>query len=249
VILDKILEFGMKNRNEKLLFHFKWLDKSKNYNYQNFRNQLILISKFQKKYFTQLPIKDIDKSCCVLDNIIIDFDETKDIICKESNQVTRKSCDGLCLKESIDFIEFKSINNFFNKEFKYKLKSNKKNIEESQIIKEKVDEFDFQKKIRDSIWLFDFILGHHQLKLNNSELKEIHNNLEKNYFIVKENYQPLINMMTQFNTLAKNKNNKLSNRETMDILIEKELDTIKLEINKPQLIDCNELKKYLEETK
>ena len=202
-----------------------------------------------KEYFKILPIKDIDKSCCVLDYRVIDFDESKDIICKESNQVTRKSCDGLCLNSSIDFIEFKSINNFFNKEFKYKLKSNKINLEESKIIKEKVDNFDFQKKIRDSLWLFDFILGHHQLKLNNNELKDIHSNLEKNYFIVKENYQPLINMMTQFNTLAKNKHNKLSNRETMDILIEKELDIIKLEINKPKLIDCNELKKYLEEKK
>ena len=200
-----------------------------------------------KKYFTQSAIKDIYKSCCVLDNIIIDFDKTKDIICKKYDQVTRKSCDGLCLKESIDFIEFKSINDFFDKEFKYKLKSNKTNLEESQIIKKKVDDFNFQKKIRDSLWLFEFVLGHHQLKLNNSELKVIHNNLEKNYFIVKDNYQPLINIITQFNTLAKNKNNKLSNRETMDILIEKELDTIKLEINKPKLIDCNQLKKYLEE--
>lgn len=195
-----------------------------------------------KKYFTKLAIKNIDKSCCELDNIIIDFDK-----CKESHQVTRKSCDGLCLKESIDFIEFKSINDFFDKEFKYQLKSNTENINESQIIKEKVDDFDFQKKIRDSIWLFDFILGHHKLKLNNSELKEIYNNLEKNYFIVKDNYQPLINIVTQFNTLANNKNNKLSNRETMDILIEKELDNIKLEINKPKLIDCTQLKKYLEE--
>jgi hypothetical protein len=202
-----------------------------------------------KEYFKILPIKDIDKSCCQLEYKIIDFDESKDIICKESNQVTRKSCDGLCLNTSIDFIEFKSLNNFFDKEFEYKLKSNKKNLEESQIIKEKVDGFDFQKKIRDSLWLFDYILGHHELRLDNSELKEIHNNLEKNYFIVKDNYQPLINIMEQFNILAKNNHNKLSNRKTMDILIKKELDNITMVVNKPQLIDCNELKKYLEETK
>jgi len=88
---------------------------------------------------------------------IVDFDKTKEIICKESNQATRKSCDGLCLNKSVDFIEFKSLNNFFDKEFKYKLKSNKKNLEESEIIKEKVKSFNFNKKIRDSLWLFDFI--------------------------------------------------------------------------------------------
>ena len=41
-----------------------------------------------KSYFKKLKIKDIDKSCCMLDNIIIDFDKSKDIICKESNQTT-----------------------------------------------------------------------------------------------------------------------------------------------------------------
>ncbi len=202
-----------------------------------------------KEYFKISTIQDIEKSCCTLKYKIIDFDKSKDIICKESNQQTRKSCDGLCLNSSIDFIEFKSINDFFDKEFKYKLKSNKINLNESQIIKEKVNDFDFQKKIRDSLWLFDYILCHHELKLTNSDLREMHNNLEKNYFIVKDNYQPLINIMEQFNTLANNKDNKLSNRETMDILIKKELTTINIVVNKPQLIDCNELKKYLEETK
>ncbi len=68
-----------------------------------------------KNYFKKLPIKDIDKSCCNLDYEIVDFDETKKIICSEANQATRKSCDGLCLNKSVDFIEFKSLNNFFNK--------------------------------------------------------------------------------------------------------------------------------------
>jgi len=198
-----------------------------------------------KRYFEKLEIQNIDKSCCQLEYQIIDFDRTKDIICKEANQTTRKSCDGLCLKKSIDFIEFKSINNFFDKEFKYKLKANKKNLDESEIIKEKVSKFNFKKKIRDSLWLWDYILNHHELKLNNSDLESIYAK-SRNYFIVKDEYQPLINIVEQFNMLAQNSNNQLSNRKTMDILIEKELSKISLEINKPKLIDCNELKIFLE---
>jgi len=199
-----------------------------------------------KNYFEKLSIKNIDKSCCKLDNLLINFDKTKEMICKEANQTTRKSCDGLCLNNSIDFIEFKSINNFFDQEFKYKLKSNKENISESQIIKEKVSGFNFQKKIRDSIWLFDYIINHHELKLNNTNLEYIYNDIEKNYFIVKDNYQPLIDLTLQFNTLGKLSNNRLSNRETMDIFINEDLEKVTL-VNKPKLIDCNKLKKYLEE--
>jgi len=201
-----------------------------------------------KNYFKKLQIKNIDKSCCSLDFEIIDFDKTKDKICKENSQVPRKSCDGLCLKNSIDFIEFKSLNHFFNKEFKFKLQSNKLNKAESEIIEEKVKKFNFQKKIRDSIWLLDYIVNHQELQLSNSEQEKFYQKTP-NYFIVKDNYQPLINIMEQFNILANNKHNKLSNRETMDILIEKELDNITVVLNKPRLIDCNDLKKYLEEKK
>ena len=200
-----------------------------------------------KNYFEKLSIKDIDKSCCTLDNKIIDFDKTKEIICKESNQTTRKSCDGLCLKDSINFIEFKSLNNFFDKEFKYKLKSNKENLKESEIIKNKVLSFGFDKKIRDSLWLFDYILNHHEIKLKSDDLEQFYNGIiEKKYFIVKDNFQPLINLSMQFNTLAGVKNNQLKNRETMDILIDKNLSKITL-INKPKLIDCNELQEILKE--
>ena len=199
-----------------------------------------------KKYFEELAIKDIDKSCCTLDNFIIDFDKTKEKVCNEANQVTRKSCDGLCLVESIDFIEFKSLNNFFDKEFKYKLKSNKENLEESEIIKEKVSKFNFNKKIRDSIWILDYIINHDELKLNNSYLEKIYNDIDKNYFIVKDNYQSLINLNLQFQALSGLKNNSLNNRKKMDILITSTLEEISLSINKPKLIDCNELKSYLE---
>ena len=200
-----------------------------------------------KNYFKKLAIKDIDKSCSNLDYEIIDFDKTKEIICKESNQVTRKSCDGLCLKKSINFIEFKSLNNFFNKEFKYKLKSNKKNLKESEIINEKVSSFGFDKKIRDSLWILDYILNHHEIKLNSENLEQFYNDkIEKKYFVVKDNFQPLINLSMQFNALSGVKNNQLKNRDTMDILIDENLSKITL-INKPKLIDCNELQEILKE--
>jgi len=200
-----------------------------------------------KKYFEKLAIKDIDKSCCNLNDKIIDFDKTKDIICKESNQSTRKSCDGLCLKDSINFIEFKSLNNFFDKEFKYKLKSNKVNKQESEIIKEKVSSFNFDKKIRDSLWLLDYILNHHEMKFKNDDLEQFYNGkIEKKYFIVKDDFQPLINISIQFNALAGLKDNSLKNRKTMDVLINENLSKITL-INKPKLINCTELQDILKE--
>ena len=205
----------------------------------------VLIFGISKNYFNKLAIKDIDKSCCDLDYEIIDFDKTKEIICQELNQVTRKSCDGLCLKKSIDFIEFKSLNNFFDKEFKYKLKANKKNIKESEIINKKVSNFGFEKKIRDSLWIFDSILNHNEMKLKNDKLEQFYNNnIEKNYFVVKDNFQPLINLSMLFNALSGIKNNQFKNRKTMDILINENLSKITL-INKPKLIDCKELENIL----
>ena len=199
-----------------------------------------------KEYFKKLKIKDIKKSCCDLEFEIIDFDETKEIVCNEANQVYRKSCDGLCLKDSIDFIEFKSLNNFFNKEFKHRLK-NDVDAEEVEIIKQKVLDFNFLKKIRDSLWLFDYILNHNEFKLRNNEKESIYR-IEKNYFIIKDDYtQPLIAIMDRLNMLAQDVNNELNYRRTMDILIEEDLGNIKIEVNRPKLMTCTELNKFLEE--
>ena len=200
-----------------------------------------------KEYFKKLKIKDIEKSCCNdLEFEIIDFDRTKDIVCNEANQVSRKSCDGLYLNESIDFIEFKSLNNFFNKEFKYKLK-NDANTEEIEMIKQKVLDFNFTKKIRDSLWLFDYILNHNELELKNNDKESIYK-IEKNYFIVKDEYkQPLLAIVDKLNMLAQDENNELKYRETMDILIKKDLGEIKIEVNRPKLMTCAELNKFLEE--
>ena len=199
-----------------------------------------------KNYFIKKPIKQIEKSCCSLEEEIIDFDSTKEIICKEANQQTRKSCDGLCLKGSINFIEFKSLNNFFEKEFKYKL--NQENIKEIEIIKEKVRNFNFKRKITDSLWLLDYILRHKDLSLKNNEIDECES-IEKNYFIIKDEFQPLVNLISNLNLLA-NESNNLKYRKIMDIEIKNSLDVlIKIELNKPKLIDCKQLEQILKEEK
>ncbi|MCF6242422.1 MAG: hypothetical protein L3J74_13870 [Bacteroidales bacterium] len=83
------------------------------------------------------------------------------------------------------------------------------------------------------------------MMLNNNHLEKIYNDIDKNYFIVKDNYQPLIDLNLKFQVLSGLKNNSLNNRKTMDILITKTLEEISLSINKPKLIDCNELETYL----
>ena len=205
----------------------------------------------KKEYFEQKAIQKIEKNCCNdLDNVIIDFDKTKEIVCKETNQVTRKSCDGLYLKESIDFIEFKSLNNFFIEELPRALERNNKNIKESEIIKKKVSTLipSLEKKISDSLWIFDYIIRHRNLALNNAELAK-YNDIEKNYFVVKDNYEPSMTAFTiQLNLLSKNDHNSLNNRKTMDIKIENGLDELskKISINKTKLIDCKQLKEILD---
>jgi len=54
------------------------------------------------------------------------------------------------------------------------LKSNRENIKESEIIKEKVSNFNFNKKIRDSLWLFDYILNHTKLRLKKDDLEQFY---------------------------------------------------------------------------
>jgi len=200
-----------------------------------------------KNYFIKKPIKKIEKSCCSLEKEIIDFDNTKEIICKEANQQTRKSCDGLCLQGSINFIEFKSLNNFFEKEFQYKL--NQENIEEIEIIeiiKEKVKDFNFKRKITDSLWLLDYILRHQDLSLSNSEIDK-YDSIEKNYFVVKDEIIALVDLTINLNLLSY-EGNSLKYRKIMDIEIQNSLNNIiNIEVNKPKLLNCNELEKILKE--
>jgi len=63
-------------------------------------------------------------------------------------------------------------------------------------------------------------LNHHEVKLNNQELESFYNDkIEKRYSIVKDNFQPLINLSMQFNILAGVENNQLTNIEKQWILL------------------------------
>ena len=191
-----------------------------------------------ENYFSKKSIKNIEKSCCDLEQEIIDFDETKEIICKEANQITRKSCDGLCLSKSIIFIEFKSIKKFFEGEYKYKLKNNN----EDEIIKSKAKDFNFEKKIEDSLWLFDYIVKHRKLQLSNNQQNTL-KNCNKYYYIVKDTNNPLININITLNLLALNRSIETKELK-MDIEINNQLSKITI-INKVELIDCDKLQEIL----
>ncbi len=63
-------------------------------------------------------------------------------------------------------------------------------------------------------------MNHHEVKLNNQELESFYNDkIEKRYSIVKDNFQPLINLSMQFNILAGVENNQLTNIEKQWILL------------------------------
>ncbi|MCH9739557.1 MAG: hypothetical protein K0U38_01765 [Epsilonproteobacteria bacterium] len=190
-------------------------------------------------YFIFDSLTKVSDQTCICDNlIIIDFDKTKEKIIEETNQSTRSSCDGLNLKESIDFIEFKS---FKNVKTKFHNKENMEKKEKNFIDKTEASLAD---KIESSIWMFEYILGHKNFSATKDE-KTLYRNKIKNYYLVvdidltknsKDTLVAKLNGLTLPTSLYDN----------LIIQVESILNDIDkyIKINKPKMISCEELKKF-----
>jgi hypothetical protein len=135
--------------------------------------------------FEIVPIKDIEKSCCKVSTTeVIDFDETKRVIISNINKTEikmqePKSCDALKIMPDInrlDFIEFKGLQEFIKR-----LPGNEE--EQKLAVKEKLEKFDFQRKIGDSIFLLQQIFLLTSYSMTNEERAHF-KKVEKNYFIM-----------------------------------------------------------------
>ncbi len=200
------------------------------------------IEQFAKEhqYFIFDSLTEVsDKTCICEDLELIDFDKTKEKIIKEANQNKRSSCDGLNLKNSINFIEFKSFKNV------------KKKFNDNEDIDKKEKRFinhtkiSLPDKIESSLWIFEYILGHKNFLATKSE-KEQYRNIEKNYYLVvdvdlsknsQETFMAKLNGLTIPTSLYDN-----LILEVKSVL--NDVDNY-IKMSKPKLISCKELEKII----
>lgn len=176
-------------------------------------------------------IGNLKNSCCKeLDYKIIDFDEVKDIYCKQNKKPSMASCDCLDVSHNrIDFIEMKGFENFK----KYNTPLNK------EVINNQIGKFDFEKKLKDSNRILNSISNENSIDLTKTK---------KRYFIATDlniNDNPLetLNMTLIF----------LSHTSSDDVTIHRILNEKVKNISdnslaeKPKLVSCCELIKFLQE--
>ncbi|MDM8566167.1 hypothetical protein QUF74_11015 [Candidatus Halobeggiatoa sp. HSG11] len=127
-------------------------------------------------HFNIIPIGNLEKNCCPYSKTeVIDFDATKDKICKEANLQTFKSCDALKVLpklKRLDFIELKGFRQFIKRN----------NPNEKQIDKQ-IKKFDLVDKIIASNNII-YLLIHNK----NNQLEKYdrthYQKIEKNYIIL-----------------------------------------------------------------
>ncbi len=189
----------------------------------------------EKKYFRISTIGKLDKSCCIASRVeIIDFDETKTIICKNNNWVDIKSCDGLKIfakNNRIDFIEMKSI----VKIFEYQKPNTKTEL------KLHIENFDFISKIRDSLMLLSSITQ--EGVLNKKERADYHKIPKQPILLTDIDFieDGLWAIMFTLNFLENMSNDIRS-------LLKDEIQTVRPDtfnnILQPKLMDCKSIDEY-----
>jgi hypothetical protein len=145
-------------------------------------------------YFKLLAVKDIPKVCCPESDIeAIDFDQTKEGICKEFKRSSLKSCDALKIipeRQRIDFIEFKGFKNFI---------ANNSNIDERKV-KKQIEGLNLSGKIIDSNHLLEILLSkRHDTTVSE---KKFYYQVEKNYIIVTDLDDGIENFMLTLDFLS-----------------------------------------------
>lgn len=137
-----------------------------------------------KNYFIIHEIGKLDKTCCNASVIeAIDFDRTKETICKQLNLSHYKSCDALILlieDERIDFIEMKGLKEYLKPQYKNSLNPDN-NIGDQ--IKGKVVNFNIIQKIEDSLDILKLIIQDKDFQQTKAD-KEIFKAIEKNFILL-----------------------------------------------------------------
>ncbi|MEI2664062.1 hypothetical protein [Rossellomorea sp. LJF3] len=211
--------------------------------------QRLLDHGINNSYFKIKPIKDIEKSCCQVSiTEVIDYDDTKRYMIDTLNQSSitfqdPKSCDALKIipaSDRIDFIEFKGLDLFINN-----LSGTEVQVER-QLTKQ-VNKFDFETKIKDSLFILDLITKIGSLEMTKKE-RDYFKEISKNYIImvdVEIEKDPMKNMAFNLMYLSETSNFK----EKLITYIQDTLTGIKerIEINKPILLSNKRIDSYYKE--
>ncbi len=131
------------------------------------------------EYFNIKPIGQLNKSCCPNSKTeVIDFDATKDKLCKEKGFQTFKSCDALKIlpkSERLDFIELKGF-----KQFVKRLKSD---LSSSEQIDKQIEKFDLANKVFDSNHIMYSLIHDKYYNLEKCD-KVYYQTVKKSYIIL-----------------------------------------------------------------
>lgn len=195
----------------------------------------------EKGYFEIHELKAINKSCCLnATTKVIDFDKTKDKLVATDNLITTKSCDCLkiCPKQQcIDLIEIKS----FVKFIEYF-----KGTKISEKIGVKIEKYDLQGKIEDSLRLLDIIVLKQELN-RTSEDVQFFRETKINYILLTD----VDSINQSFNYIALNFIFYAQYSDSMENYIVSKLNAslsnipnISHKLNKPMLKTCNEIDAY-----
>lgn len=193
-----------------------------------------------EEYFVFETLTKVSDHTCLCEEIeLIDFDEqTEPKITKETNQMTRSSCDGLYFNDAINFIEFKSF-----KQVKQQYRQENLEKKERRFIKK--TQSSLPDKIESTIWMLEYILHHKLFKITNEE-KKAYRAIVKNYYLVVD-----VNLQENSKATLVAKLNGLSLPsslyDNLIIQVTSVLDEVDkyIKIAKPKLINCNELKEIL----
>lgn len=134
-------------------------------------------------FFVYTTIGELDKSCCsTSETTVIDFDKTKDFVCKKSDMNPISSSDALKIianNHRLDFIEMKS----FQKFIQWQLKEDVPIDDQLDKVNKQIEDFDLKSKIKGSLLILDNIAHSNKLNLTKKE-RHLLDNTEKNFIVL-----------------------------------------------------------------
>ncbi len=208
--------------------------------------QRLLAYGLEKEIFMVKAIAQLEKSCCTNSGIkVIDFDRTKEMICKEKGFQLLKSCDALKiipLSGHLHFIEMKGFKKFIEHRFDPEI------VVEKQIHKQIVS-FDIVKKIRHSVFLLNTIVNLQEFDVT-SEERGIFDTIPKQFIIVVDiemEEKPLEMLAVNLAYLSET---STPLEKQISAIMETELENIPSSIfdntAKPRLMNCRSIDEYYE---
>jgi hypothetical protein len=202
----------------------------------------------QSDYFQVKSIGRVDKSCCTeASSLVIDFDQTKDKVCREAKLQPYKSCDALKILpdlKRLDFIEFKGLQAFADY-----VDSKVPLARQGEVINQQIKKFDLETKLHDSYIILYFVLT------KNSDLKKTDKScyriVEKNDIILVDSAveeDGIQNLAVTLEFLSETSSPVEKQIATQLALEIDALSDLPFKLNKPILKSCQTIDSFYEST-